>query len=200
MLAHLVALLAPPRCLACSVAVGAGVPLCAGCRAELRWLPRAVGPDGVFAPVAYDGPARALVHALKFGGCMAAAPVMAAQIAANAPRGLFDEATLVPVPAHPKRRRQRGFDQAQLLAGALARRTGRPAVAALRRDATSEHQVGGSRAKRLTAELGISARKPLVGPVVLVDDVVTTGATIAASMRALGAAQIGAVAYARTLR
>lgn len=200
---HLIALLAPPRCLACGAAVGAGVQLCGGCRRELPWLPRAVGADGVFAPVAYDGPARALVHALKFHGRTAAAALMATQIAANAPPGLFDGATLVPVPAHPRRRRERGFDQARLIAHQLARRLNRPSVAALERDAAGERQVGESRARRLTAQLGIEARARVKGSVVIVDDVVTTGATLAACERALrtaGAEPVAAVAYARTLR
>lgn len=202
MLAQVVALLAPPRCLACSAATPAGVQLCGACRAELRWLPRSVGADGVFAPVAYDGPARALVHALKLGGRTAAARMMAAQIAANAPPGLFEGATLVPVPAHPGRRRQRGFDQAALIARDLGRRVDRPSLAALGRDATGEPQVGGSRARRLSRDLGIRARGAIDGAAVLVDDVVTTGATITACKRTLreaGATDVRAVAYARTL-
>jgi len=205
MLAHLVALLSPPRCLACSQPVGVGVAMCPDCRSELTWLaggPRALGA-GAWAPVAFDGPARALVHALKFGGRTAAAGLMAAQIAANAPPGLL-AGTLVPVPAHPARSRARGFDQGRLVARRLGRRTGRPVRDLLaRRPGGRGPQVGAGRRERLGRDLGIVARgRPGAGRLVLVDDVVTTGATIAACRSALlaaGAEEVAAVAYARTL-
>ena len=78
-----------------------------------------------WAPVAFEGPARALVHALKFRGALGVADAMAAQIAAGAPPGLLAApAALVPVPTHPRRRRVRGFDHADCLAAAIGARTG----------------------------------------------------------------------------
>src|SRR4051794_35782483 len=79
-LSALLALIAPPRCLACDAAVRAASRLCAACRADTPWLPGPAETPQRWAPVAFDGPGRALVHALKFGGRVAAADVMAAQI------------------------------------------------------------------------------------------------------------------------
>lgn len=197
MLARLVALLVPPRCLACTAGVAAGAPLCQACRADMPWLAaRATSP--VFSPVAYDGPARALVHALKFHGRTAAAGVMAAQIAANAPPGAL-RGVLVPVPAHPGRRRARGFDAAQMIAVALARRTRLPVVVALARRGGDGRQALSGRAARLGRDLGVTARRVPDGPVTLVDDVVTTGATLRACAEALAVAEVRAVTYARTI-
>lgn len=161
----------------------------------MPWLAVREGP--VFSPVAYEGPARDLVHALKFHGRTAAAKVMAAQIAANAPPGLL-AGTLVPVPAHPRRRRERGFDQSRILARELARRADLPIVDALSRGSGGGRQATAGRRTRLTQDLGIMARRPVMGPVVLVDDVVTTGATLRACARALGGERVTAVTYART--
>jgi ComF family protein len=200
-LAHVLALVVPPRCLACTAAVAAGRDLCPECRASLAWLP----PDPAataWAPVAFDGPARTLVHALKFAGRTDAARVMAAQIAANAPPGLLARGGLVPVPAHPRRARERGFDQARLLARRLSARTGLPVVDVLVRRGRGGPQVGSGRRARLARDLGISARRAVSGRLVLVDDVHTTGATLAACARALraaGAEEVLAVTYARTL-
>lgn len=195
-LASLVALLAPPRCLACAEPVAAGRPLCGGCRRDMPWLGSRDAP--VYSPVAYAGPARDLVLALKFHGRVAAAKVMAAQIAANAPPGLLD-GTLVPVPAHRARRRQRGFDPAALLARELARRTRLPVLAALvREDGPRDGQVGRTRDARLAGP-DVRLRRRVDAPVLLVDDVVTTGATLRACAAALDTGAVAALTYARTI-
>lgn len=219
MRASLVALVAPPRCLACTAPTRAGERLCRACREELPWITNPCERCGLpvpcrscpgthaafsaaWSPVAFDGPARALVHALKFGGRPAAAHVMAAQMAANAPAGAFGEgAWLVGVPTHPARRRRRGFDQAQLLARALGRRTQLPVLAALSRHGPATRQLGAGRAAR-SRGVTVRATRPISGAVVLVDDVHTTGATLDACARALreaGATDVTAVTYARTL-
>ncbi len=215
----LVSLVAPPSCVCCGAA--GGDPLCGGCRAELPWLPQGRScprcalplPCGApcparraaftraYAPLAHDGPARELVHALKFRGRLALAELMAAQIAANAPRDLL-AGTLVAVPTHPSRRRARGFDQAERLAGALARRTGLPVARCLRRRGQASRQLGATRAQRLGARLDLEVRGMAPPVAVLVDDVHTTGRTLDACARALrsaGAAEVVAVTYARTL-
>lgn len=129
---------------------------------------------------------------------------MAAQIAANVPAHLLVDATLVPVPLHPARRRARGFDQAALVARALARRTERPLAPCLRRDGAATRQLGAGRDSRLApGRLAIEVVGPVPARVALVDDVHTTGATFAAcahALRAAGAEHVVAIAYARALR
>ena len=159
-----------------------------------------------WAPVSYEGPARALVGALKFRGAAGLATPMAAQIVAGAPpRFLNPAASLVPVPLLPSRARRRGFNQAELLAVAVARRTGREAADCLiRRGPGSTRQVGRGRAERLRGIAGSVALRTgtrCPSDVILVDDVVTTGATLSAGAQALreaGAGRVMALAYART--
>jgi ComF family protein len=200
--------LAPSLCVACSAHAGAAEPLCRSCRGELRWL----GPDlasacgvEVWAPLAYDGPARAIVKALKFGRLPRLAETMAAQIAANAPPRALAAGALVPVPLHPSRLRRRGYNQAERLAVALAARTGAPLADCLERFGDRRTQVGRDRRARLR---GISGSVRLRGgeaapaAATLVDDVATTGATLAAcaeALRAAGARRVTAITYARTL-
>jgi LSD1 subclass zinc finger protein len=159
--------------------------------------------DAAWAPVAYGGPARALVTALKFRGAGAAADAMAAQMAASAPPGFLEGATLVAVPTHRARRRQRGYNQAERLTRALARRTGRPVSRCLRRDGPATRQLGARRAARLSAgRIAVRARGPAPAVALLVDDVYTTGATLdacAAALREAGSRTVRAIAYARTL-
>jgi predicted amidophosphoribosyltransferase len=155
--------------------------------------------------MAYDGPARALVVALKERGALPVARVMAAQIAATAPPGVLAGGVLVPAPADPLRRRRRGVDHAGRLAAELAARTGLPLARALRRrPSRAGRQAGAGRRVRLAeGRLPVEVRTRSVPTrAVLVDDVHTTGATLhvcAMALRLAGAGEVRAVTYARTL-
>jgi predicted amidophosphoribosyltransferase len=224
-LATATALVAPPLCVACRrPPPRAGDPLCAACRAALPWLrgPRcpccalpapcagrcpmaASAVARAWTPVAFEGPARALVHALKFRGALALAETMAAQMVANAPPGLLAEGVaLVPVPTPPARRRKRGFDHAALLARAIGARTGLPVVACLRRAGPAPRQAGARRAQRLArGRVRVEVCGAVPPRAVLVDDVHTTGATLRECARKLeqnDALEVSALAYARALR
>lgn len=149
------------------------------------------------------GPARDLVHALKFRNAPAVAALMAAHVVHALPAASFDpRATIVPVPAHPGRRRRRGYDHADLLARAIAARTGQDvAVALVRTGGRGAHQRGAGRTERLRGGgLTIAATGPAPARCLLVDDVRTTGATLDACALALtgaGARRVDAVAYAQ---
>jgi ComF family protein len=207
-LARLLSLLAPPLCVCCGCAASLHQPLCRACLDDLRWLSFEQPPGAgvpVWAAVSYEGPARALVRALKFRGAVGLVDAMAAQMAANAPPGLLEGRSLVPVPLHPARRRRRGFNQAEQLAVRLARRAGLALSDCLERSAggARSSQVGRGREERLRAVEGIRMRAGAAVPlrVLLVDDVVTTGSTLAACAAALeraGVREVGAVVYART--
>jgi predicted amidophosphoribosyltransferase len=144
------------------------------------------------------------VRALKFRGALPLADLMAAHMAANLPSGLrAPPAAVVPVPPHRARRRARGFDPADALATAFARRLDRPLARCLRRSDNAARQVGaGRRARRRPGRLSLAARGIPPPLVLLVDDVHTTGATLDAAARVLtgaGAEIVAAVTYARTL-
>jgi len=221
-LAELLAIVAPPACVSCREPLErADALLCAGCLRGLPWLrgwrcarcglPRhrhgacpAVGAAFVrsWAPLAYEGPARAVVQALKFRGALPLAHVMAAQMAATMPPELCGR-TLVPVPPQAARRRARGFDPAGALAAALAERLDVPLAAALtRRDRAKRQTRAGRGARRQPGRIVVEACAEPPPSVVLVDDVHTTGTTLdacARALRAAGAHDVNAVTYARTL-
>jgi ComF family protein len=198
------ALIAPPLCWSCSGPARRGAALCLGCRRTLGFLPRhpvIVSGVRVWAPIAYEGPGRDLVRALKFRGALSLADEMAALVVATAPDELL-RGVLVPVPLHPARLRRRGFNQAAVLAEAIARRTGLALSDCLRRRGGGPPQVGRGRQARLAGQVGsIEARGRPPGRALLVDDVVTTGGTLsacAAALRDAGTAEVAAVAFART--
>lgn len=202
---------APPLCWSCRRAAPAGEPLCRNCGSLLPWLaPRAPVPGGspiaaAWSPLSYEGVARDLVHALKFSGAPGVAPAMARHLCdALPPRAFPDGAVLVPVPADPWRRRLRGFDHAAALAHALSDQVGLPVGSCLGRlRAERSGQRGLGRAERLAGRgiaVGVAGAVP--PRCVLVDDVLTTGATAAAcarQLRANGGKAVNFVAYSRVL-
>ena len=161
------------------------------------------------AAVRYDDIARKLVHAFKYGDRLDLGPLLGRWMT-RAGRELFDDAdALVPVPLHWQRLWARRFNQSAALAEAIARASGIPvAHAALRRVKATEQQVGLSRAERATNVQGAfrvaPADKAAVAGrrLILVDDVLTSGATADACTRALlraGAAQVDILVFARVV-
>ncbi len=154
----------------------------------------------------FNGPARASVHALKYDGELRLVAPLAELMAARWRRASVGGDFLVPVPVHAERRRQRGFDQAELLARGVGERLGLRVVGALERAArtTAQHQLGrGARQSNVSQAFGVAPRhtKEISGRwLVLVDDVVTSGATLAGCARALyeaGAFAVSALTLAR---
>jgi ComF family protein len=203
MLAELLALVAPPRCPLCGRGCSVRARLCERCERRLALLrPRsAVIPaiDRSWSAAPYEGVARALVSALKFGRRTALARRAARAIAEGAPPELL-AGVIVPVPAAPWRRRWRGFDPAEEIAVGLALETGLTVSRCLRRS-QGRRQVGRPRAARLADPPRVRVRCEPPKHALLVDDVLTTGATLracAAALRAGGAEGVLALTFARS--
>jgi len=193
----------PPWCERC----GQPEPLFGGCRLCADW-PAAL--QRVRSAVWLEGGAREAVHALKYAGLARVADDLAAAMSGMVLPG-GDGAMLVPVPLGPRRLRQRGYNQSARLAQALGRRWHRPVAELLvrvRDTATQTALTPGARRANVAGafELRISdcglridgapvesaIRNPQ-SAIVLVDDVFTTGATLAEAARALECAGVTAV-------
>ncbi|MBE5782057.1 MAG: ComF family protein [Clostridiales bacterium] len=141
--------------------------------------------DRVFAPYQYKNAVRTLIHAFKFNACNEALPILADAMEMALAERDFD--CLVPVPLHPKRLRQRGVNQALLMAEALARRTGIPVCELLRRVHYHRPQSLLSEKERMkNVEDAFLAEETAKGlKILLIDDVRTTGSTAHACAKAL---------------
>ncbi|MGZ8611726.1 MAG: ComF family protein [Actinomycetota bacterium] len=216
MLTPLVDALFPPRCAGC----GAGAwPFCEGCRAALVPLGRPrcercgapasrelttcrhCPPEAIArarAAFLFAGPARAAVHRLKFAGWR---PVAEALGAAMAEACDLEADAIAWVPLSRRRRSARGFDQARALAVAVGRLRAMPVRPLLRRvsDPGPQARRGGQERRRAVAG-AFASTGPAPARVLLVDDVLTTGATAAACAQALrssGAREVCVLTAAR---
>jgi ComF family protein len=161
------------------------------------------------AAVRYDDVARTLVHALKYGDRLDLAPTMGRWIATAGRELLRDANALVPVPLHWRRQWMRRFNQSALLAEVIAQASGVPVThGALKRVKATPQQVGLSQSARALNVQGAfrvpeGGKAEVVGRrLILVDDVLTSGATMDACARALlrgGAAQVDALVFARVV-
>ena len=201
--------LAPRRCAGCSMpAAGEVCEACVDlCHSLAEPPPRRTAYGACHAALPFDPPVQAIVHHAKYRGRRAAAAVLGALVLERlwlrltAP-GLPPPAMLVPVPLGARRQRARGYNQAALLAAALARQAGTPVGDHAVRLRETAPQVGRRGEERRANVAGAFAWRgpPLQGATVwLVDDVVTTGATLdalATAMQQAGASRIEGVAAA----
>ena len=189
-------LLLPPPCAGCG---RVGALLCAGCVARLeapsRAADRFVAPDaGIvigealilgLAAFAYAGPMRRALAALKYTGVSRQAPILArASLPALAAlTAISGPAALVPVPIHLERRRERGYNQAELIARELALVTGLRSATVLERvkPTTKQHRLDrAARLANLRGAFALIQDVPVPPTAILVDDIITTTATLEA--------------------
>ncbi|MEY2404516.1 MAG: hypothetical protein QOD38_2067 [Acidimicrobiaceae bacterium] len=175
---------------------------CGPCARELEPAPSLAAPPGVDrcgAVLAYDGAGRELVARLKYRNARSTIRWLAALMAARVARDDIDVVTWVPTT--DDRRVKRGFDQAELLARAIARNLRRPCRRLLTRGA-GPPQTGRSLSERRDGPvLTTRSDRVTAARVLLVDDVITTGTTVTVAARALrtaGFSHVSVVAAART--
>lgn len=178
--------------------------MCGSCRARCAPPSGRISLDGIDAAVAawsYEGAPRSLVLALKLRGARSAAEPLIGAMASACRRGGIAGASVTWVPARRSDVRRRGFDHAEVLARGVAAALGLPATAMLVRRGVQVDQAGLDRHARAANLTGaFEAARPLEGPVLLVDDLVTTGATATAGARALRSAGASRVDLATACR
>jgi ComF family protein len=227
-------MLYPPTCLACRAATDRHGALCPRCWGAMRFIERPfcerlgtpfehdlgqglISPQAMADPPAFsraravarfeDGPARTLVHRLKYSDRAELARPIASWMTRAGADVLADADLVTPVPLHLMRLWRRRFNQAAALATEISRHTGKPCdLSALRRVKATRSQVGLSRAQRAENVQGafrIADGAQVRGlNVVLVDDVLTSGATANAATRALlraGAKRVDLLVFARVV-
>jgi ComF family protein len=204
---QLIGLLLPRRCAGCGAACDAG--FCAGCRAEFAPAGRNQVPGVAFitsiAPFSYAEPLKGYIHALKFGGRRslgrALGELLVDELALRIEVSAVD--AIVAVPLHRSRLIERGYNQALELARPLASEFRRPLlVSGIRRvrPTTPQSRLAATQRRRnLRSAFSVSRRLDGLN-IAVVDDVMTTGATLQAlsdALRSAGAASIVAWVLAR---
>lgn len=205
-------LLFPPRCCGCRAR---GALLCASCRRACRPVAAATNQalhrrvnSPFLASTAgayhFEGVVREALHALKYARRARLAGPLGSLLIAYAQSHSLAIDAIVPVPLHPERERQRGFNQAALLAAPLARAIGVPLLtdSLVRTRNTARQADLGREQRRANVHAAFAWRAAGVPParLLVIDDVITTGATVAAAAQALcqaGAREVHALALAR---
>ena len=169
---------------ACVVCGASARGVCGNCADAMKppELPSLLAVDSVTVLCSYEGIGAELVRSVKYGNKREAIWPIVDALVPNVPKELD---AIVSVPSDPARVRERGFDLPARMARLIGRRTDTPVAEPLQR-VTSSSQTGQSREQRQTVEFRAAARVP--DRILLVDDVVTTGATAVACAVALGLA------------
>lgn len=220
----LIDFLFPPRCVGCG---SEGSFVCAFCEASLPRLASPICPtcgkplareetcrhcrawkpetDGIRSPFAFEGVVRQAIYQFKYGHFKALAAPLGQMLGSYLEREPLPADVLVPVPLHASRLRDRGYNQAALLAAELGRQTGVPVVGdslvRLRHTKPQVKTAGAvERRHNLAGAFGCRDRRLAGKRILLVDDVCTTGATLsscAMALREAGASLVWGLALAR---
>ncbi len=192
--------IAPPWCPRCGLPISRP-QICGTCREAPPVL------DGLRAPFRFEGAIREAVHSLKYKNLRVMAAPLARLLAEHLDEEPAPSDLLVPVPLHPKRLRERGYNQSQLLAQSLSQLVALPvATDSLRRGKDTAPQARASSVdeRRANVAHAFTCKPGLVGGkrVLVIDDVTTTGATLdacAVALKKAGAASVWALTVAREL-
>lgn len=215
-------LLFPPRCAGCG---RIGALFCSACQAAIEPIPRPVCRrcghpyagtdlcpecqrsashlDAITSTALFGGPLRGAIHNFKYSNGQALAPILGARLATTWHEQGLSADLIIPVPLHADRQRERGYNQAALLARILASAVGVPITeeAVVRQKATRQQVLLSAAERRENVKDAFVCRGGVAGRrIMLVDDVCTTGSTLeacAAALRAAGAASVAALTLAR---
>jgi ComF family protein len=174
--------------------------VCAACRSGLR------GFDHAASFGLYEGPLRSLIHLYKYSGMKPLARPLARYLERIIPEDRHFDA-IVPVPLHWRKKWARGFNQSEILSRCLGKLSGIPVADALRRKRPTATQAGlasAGRRRNVDGAFGVRGGAKITGAnLLLIDDVMTTGATASACARALkrgGAKSVSLLTLARVDR
>lgn len=195
----------PPRCEVCKSS--SKEVICPECFKQIRFMKPHLG---IYCVSTYEGPLRTAIHRFKFKGRKKLAEplgILMVKYLSKTPTIEMKEIdVIIPVPLHPKRLRERGFNQTQLLSNVVGKYYGVPTAPALARHKNTKAQFGLPRAERFT---NITDAFKILDPksvynkrILLIDDIYTTGATIAECSKALkiaGAKRVEVMALSRAV-
>jgi predicted amidophosphoribosyltransferase len=167
--------------------------ICARCRQQIRLASDRLLPGGVRLVAAFEhsGPAKTLIHHFKYRGLAGYADLAASVLAERLP-----QLPLVPVPRARTRRIRYGIDPARALADRLAHHLGVPVLSLLQPPLHRQRRAGGDHSRGVT---GFRLRHTPEGPVLVVDDVVTTGATMLSAITSIGENHVRAAVAANAV-
>ncbi len=159
--------------------------------------------DVVFTSYRFEGALRNLLHQFKYQEALPLRYFFAEKMQTVIPTAIYQNATFVPVPLHPKRIQERGFNQAALLAKRLSKTLERPcALHTVRKKHHTPPQAGLSAKARIqNTRNSFHVHTPIKTPVLLIDDLITTGSTanrIAQTLKQEGTPFVGLWCLAKT--
>lgn len=195
-----------PKCVCCGTEKGVGEYLCPRCKQELESFKAGeseIGGIKAFSLYNYDGPIKSLVTGYKYGGRKWLSRFIGGEMGKRLKSLPFSIDCVCNVPLHEKRKKTRGFDQSEEIAKHVSETSGIPYIPALKRIRNTNTQTKlneRERAENMKGAFEIAER--VSGNVLLVDDVLTTGATAGECARVLksaGAENVYVMTFARAL-